>query len=336
MTFNMEQVQTFWRKQEKERLVWVKQYERLDLAFNPRVLQRIVDNVLDEQIEFAKKRVELVYEKYNNLSKQNVPYDEKIKECNLDLIEKSENHLKSLEQKKASCKVRPLDEWLQQGDYEKIKSDPRFPIGFPSTDNANYLWIQLFYTALNEKGRAGFVMTNSASDARGAEAEIKKKLIQKNAIDVMIAIGSNFFYTVTLPCTLWFLDKNKTHTDRKGKILFIDARKLFNQIDRAHREFAPEHIEQISNIIKSYRKEAGSKPYANVQGLCKVASFAEIKEQGWSLNPGRYVVVTKHVEENYTFKEKLDELNKELDLLNGEAHKLEEKIAENVNILLRK
>src|ERR1019366_1710326 len=90
-------------------------------------------------------------------------------------------------------------------DKEKIKSDPRFPLGLPKADNANYLWIQIFYSALNGTGRAGFVMANSATDIRGTELEIRKKLIKDHAIDVMVSIGSNFFYTVTLPCTLWFL-----------------------------------------------------------------------------------------------------------------------------------
>ena len=95
-------------------------------------------------------------------------------------------------------------------DKERLKDDPRFPFGLPRTDNANYLWIQLFYSALNDTGRAGFVMANSAADARGSELEIRKKLIEAGAVDVMVAVGPNFFYTVTLPCTLWFFDKGKT------------------------------------------------------------------------------------------------------------------------------
>jgi type I restriction enzyme M protein len=91
-------------------------------------------------------------------------------------------------------------------DKDRIKDDPRFRLGIPKVDNANYLWIQIFYSALNEHGRAGFVMANSASDARGSELEIRKKMIERGDVDVMIAIGPNFFYTVTLPCTLWFLD----------------------------------------------------------------------------------------------------------------------------------
>lgn len=219
-------------------------------------------------------------------------------------------------------------------DYEKVKGDPRWPLGLPSNDNANYLWIQQFWSALNNKGRAGFVMANSASDARGNEAEIRKKLIEKNIIDVMVAVGSNFFYTVTLPCTLWFLDNNKAKSDRKDKILFIDARHIFKQIDRAHREFTPEQIDKIAGIVRSYRKEEGAKPYKDVKGLCKVATIKEIEEQGWSLNPGRYVGVAEKEKEDYDFKERLEEYNEELQELNAEAKELEEQINENVNKLL--
>jgi len=141
-------------------------------------------------------------------------------------------------------------------DKEKMKGDRRFQaFGMPKADNANYLWIQLFYSTLNETGRAGFVMANSASDARGSELELRKQLIQAGAVDVMIAVGSNFFYTVTLPCTLWFLDRSKVKTPRKEKVLFIDARHIYRQIDRAHREFTGEQIEFLANIVRLYRGE---------------------------------------------------------------------------------
>jgi type I restriction enzyme M protein len=220
-------------------------------------------------------------------------------------------------------------------DYEKVKGDPRWSLGLPSTDNANYLWIQQFWSALNDKGRAGFVMANSAPDARGNEAEIRKKLIEKNAIDVMVAIGSNFFYTVPLACTLWFLDNDKINTKRKDKVLFIDARHIFSQIDRAHREFTPEQIDKIAGIVRSYRKEKGAKPYKDVKGLCKVATIKETEEQGGSLNPGRYVGIAEKEEEDYDFKERLEEYNEELQELNAEAKELEVQINENVSKLLR-
>jgi type I restriction enzyme M protein len=138
-------------------------------------------------------------------------------------------------------------------DKERLKDDPRFPFGLPRADNANYVWIEIFYSALNERGRAGFVMANSASDARQSEGDIRKKLIQDKAVDVMIAIGSNFFLTVTLPCTLWFLDRGKRGTPREDKVLFIDARHIYRQVERALRDFTDEQIAFIANIVRLYR-----------------------------------------------------------------------------------
>jgi type I restriction enzyme M protein len=138
-------------------------------------------------------------------------------------------------------------------DKERVRDDPRFRLGIPMTDNGNYLWIQIFYHALNDHGRAGFVMANSAADARGAELEIRKRLLESGGVDVLISIGPNFFYTVTLPCTLWFFDKAKPQSERKGTVLFIDARNIYNQIDRAHRNFLPGQCEFIANIVRLYK-----------------------------------------------------------------------------------
>lgn len=234
-------------------------------------------------------------------------------------------------------------------DKEKIKDDPRYPFGMPSTDIANYIWIQEFYSALNDNGRAGFVMANSASDARGSELEIRKKLIMDKVVDVMIAIGPNFFYTVTLPCTLWFFDKGKRLTDRGDKVLFIDARNIFKQVSRALREFTPDQVEFIANIVRLYRGEAieidngcgdmlkESFPedrYTDVSGLCKVATIEEIESQGWSLNPGRYVGVAQKNNDDFDFAERLEELNEELEQLNMEASDLEDRIRNNISEIL--
>lgn len=243
---------------------------------------------------------------------------------------------------------------------ERLEGDKqRFPFGMPRTDNGNYIWIQLFYTALNEKGRAGFVMANSASDARASELEIRKLIIQSGAVDVMIAIGSNFFYTVTLPCSLWFFDKGKPKS-RKDKVLFIDARHIFRQVTRSVRDFSPEQLNFIANIVRLYRGEKVDntflqkhthktdalddkysiqqrfpKGYADIAGLCKVATIAEIEEQGWSLNPGRYVGVAQGVEEHdEEFAARLGALQEELEVLNAEAHELEQRIAQNVAEIL--
>jgi type I restriction enzyme M protein len=291
-------------------------------------------------------------------------------------------------------------------DKEAIEGDERYPFGIPSTDNANYLWMQEFYSALNDRGRAGFVMANSAADARHSEQEIRRQMIEEGVVDVIISIGSNFFYTVTLPCTLWFFDKGKQQLpeidieevrayrdtppqDRDGDteqkitrgsntVLFIDARNIYRQIDRAHRDFTDRQLDFIANIVRRYRGEeldsvrtfhgtsrqneemaqaaedgqeyesngsALTQPddmdelfddgqYQDIPGLCKVATVEEIEEQGWSLNPGRYVGVAEREEDDVDFQVRLEELYEELSILNKEASNLEEKIDKNIQGLL--
>lgn len=239
-------------------------------------------------------------------------------------------------------------------DKERLKdmvgAGRRFPYGLPRADNANYIWIQLFYSALNAKGRAGFVMANSASDARSSEQELRQKLIEAQAVDVMVAVGPNMFYTVTLPCTLWFLDKGKAKAKHADTVLFIDARHIYRQVDRAHRDWTPAQIGFIANLVRLYRGEApdltvggeetlaklkevfGKQPvYADVPGLCKAATIKEIEAQDWSLNPGRYVGVAPGEEvSDEDFKAQLETLNEELETLNAQARTLEQTIAANV------
>jgi type I restriction enzyme M protein len=243
-------------------------------------------------------------------------------------------------------------------DKERLKdmvgAGRRFPFGLPRSDNANYLWIQLFYSSLNAKGRAGFVMANSASDARSSEQEIRQKLIEARAVDVMVAVGPNMFYTVTLPCTLWFLDRGKAKTTRADTVLFIDARHIYRQVDRAHRDWTPAQLGFIANLVRLYRGEAldttvggndtaaklkevfGETPvYRDIPGLCKAATLAEIEAQGWSLNPGRYVGVAPGEDvSDEDFKEQLETLNEELEVLNTQARELEATIAANVAEIL--
>lgn len=214
-------------------------------------------------------------------------------------------------------------------DKERIKDDPRFPYGIPRNDNGNYLWIQIFLSVLKNTGRAGFVMANSASDAGHSEKDIRTKMIDDGLVDVMVAVGPNMFYNVTLPVTLWFLDKGKKKTDRKDKILFIDARNIYQQIDRAHREWTEEQIQQIAEIVRSYRGEGANK-YEDIKGLCKVATLEEVRASGYSLNAGRYVGATdKESASDADFETNIKGLNTELRTLAEEAHDLERKIADN-------
>ena len=219
-------------------------------------------------------------------------------------------------------------------------------------------------------------MANSASDARSSEQDIRQKLIEAKGVDVMIAVSSNFFYTVTLPCSLWFFDKAKKGTDREDKVLFIDARHIFRQVTRAVRDYTSEQLNFIANIVRLYRGEgvdntyleqhpdevqgstnvAGDRTsgatqanngdwavdkhfpeglYEDIAGLCRVATIEEIKEQGWSLNPGRYVGVAAGEEEHdEDFVLKLEALQEELEVLNSEAHSLEKGISLNLAKIL--
>ena len=234
-------------------------------------------------------------------------------------------------------------------DKDRLKDDPRFALGLPTTDNANYLWIQLFAASLNENGRAGFVMANSAGDARGSELEIRKKLIQSGAVDMIVSVGPNFFYTVPLACTLWFFDRAKARGPRKDKVLFLDAKPYFNQVNRTIRDFTDEQLELLANVVRLYRGDvleldAGSRvrlaelfpgmAYRDVSGLCKVSSLGEIEAQGWSLSPGRFVGVGERKPDDFDFSERLEELAEEFTTLTQEAHELEESVASGVGRLL--
>lgn len=141
-----------------------------------------------------------------------------------------------------------------------VKKDPRLPFGLPKNDNANYLWIQYFYSYLkphsanSQGGRAGFVMASSASDAGHSEKEIREKLVKTGAVDVMMAIGNNFFYTRSLPCTLWFFDRSKEKDEQqKDKVLMLDARKIYRKVTSKVNDFSPEQLQNLICIVNLYR-----------------------------------------------------------------------------------
>ncbi len=312
---------------------------------------------------------------------------------------------------------------VDEVNLDKVKDQKRFnEYGIPqnktkntgkkkdnpnTVPNANYLWINLFATSLKPTGKAALVMANSASDARNSEADIRQNLVRSGVIDCMLTLPKNMFYTVTLPATLWFFDKSKAGSE--PKVLFIDARNIFRQIDRAHREFTEEQIQNIATIVRLYRGETdrltallakyeaqvldfsnqafdqqrvveklkAEKPeldkelkrwekqaeeaenvykallakqhyfeaqiawlnerfpagvYEDVTGLCKAASLAEIEEQDWSMNPGRYVGVVIE-EDGLTEEEFLAEMkvrHESLNALNAKAIDLSDLINKNL------
>lgn len=269
---------------------------------------------------------------------------------------------------------------VDEVSVERVKDDARFnTYGVPrnkskagkkdgdkkeTVPNANYLWIGYFATALNENGKAGLVMANSASDAGGSEYEIRKKMIEEGIISQMVTLPSNMFTSVTLPATLWFFDKKKSKTEKKDEILFIDARNVFTQVDRAHRKFSDEQIKNLGIITSLYNgdtqafqdliaeyKANGQQDqidwlmerfpegkYQDVIGLCKVAKLEGedgIKDQDYSLNAGRYVGVV--IEDDGVtadeFKAEMQRLHREFETLSAQAKDLEKEIGDNLKSL---
>lgn len=243
----------------------------------------------------------------------------------------------------------------------KTKSSKKASDKKETVPNANYLWIGLFATSLNDTGKAALVMANSASDAGGSEFEIRKKMITDGIISQMVTLPSNMFSTVTLPATLWFFDKQKKNRD---EILFIDARNIFTQVDRAHRKFSEEQIKNLGIITRLYEgdsdafwalveeyKQAGQQEqidwllerwpegkYQDVIGLCKVAKLEGedgIIDQDYSLNPGRYVGVV--IEDDGMTEEEFAKVMKlnfsELKNLNNKAKTFIDEIEGNIKIL---
>lgn len=269
---------------------------------------------------------------------------------------------------------------VDEVSVERVKDDARFnTYGVPrnkskagkkggdkkeTVPNANYLWIGYFATALNETGKAGLVMANSASDASGSEYEIRKRMIEDGIISQMVTLPSNMFSSVTLPATLWFFDKKKSRTEKKDEILFIDARNVFTQVDRAHRKFSDEQIKNLGIITSLYNgdtqafqdliaeyKANGQQnqidwlmerfpegKYQDVIGLCKVAKLDGedgIKDQDYSLNAGRYVgvVIEDDGMTEDEFKAEMQRLHSEFEALSAKAKNLEKEISDNLKSL---
>ena len=297
---------------------------------------------------------------------------------------------------------------------ESAQSAGRLPFGLPSVNknkeigNANYLWISYFYSYLNERGRAGFVMASSATDSQGKDKDIREQLVQTGHVDVMVSVGNNFFYTKSLPCSLWFFDKGKKD-ELQDKVLFIDARNYYTVVDRTLNEWSSWQLKNLNAIVWLYRGETdkyralvdeysetlasrdfpavlakleekktqlnaqakeeiaqaarkekkmieaayaesmddleeliqtakevlwltekfGEGEYADIPGLCKVATLEEIEAKGYSLTPGAYVGVAPTEDDGVDFRERMAEIHQELRSLQAESNRLMETISKN-------
>lgn len=324
-------------------------------------------------------------------------------------------------------------------NVDKVRSEDaiaagRMPLGISGINkkqefsNANYLWINYFYSYLNDTGRAGFVMASSATDSSGKDRGLRENLVKTGHVDAMLYVGNNFFYTKSLPCTLWFLDKGKPE-ELKGKVLFIDAQNYHTAIDTTHNEWSPWQLKNLSAIVWLYRGELdkyvalldeyraeakrlsklfgdggvaetmrtlggvgefsichaamleaiegqkamakayveglpkreqkkarlaqaeitaemeaaakvleeavwltdkfGDGEYADVAGLCKIATRVEIEEKNWSLTPGAYVGVPPVEDDGVDFHERMGEIHTELLQLQAESNELMARISAN-------
>ena len=221
---------------------------------------------------------------------------------------------------------------------DELTDDPRWS-GYevPPTSNANYAWILHMISKLSENGIAGFVLANgSMSTSTNSEGEIRRKIIENDLVDCMIALPGQLFYTTPIPVCLWFISRNKKADagrglrDRQGETLFIDARKMGTLVDRVHRDLSDEEIAEIARTYHAWRGEVEAGEYEDIAGFCKSASLEEIKSQHYVLTPGRYVGAAELEDDGIPFEEKMVELSQTLYGQMKESIKLDEVIRKNL------
>ncbi len=220
---------------------------------------------------------------------------------------------------------------------ERLRDDKRWKYGVPPVGNANFAWVQHIIHHLAPGGVAGFVLANgSMSSSQSGEGEIRKNIIEADLVDCMVALPGQLFYSTQIPACLWFLARdrhNGKYRDRRGEVLFIDARKMGVMVSRTHRELTDEEIQRIARTYHAWRgqKEAGE--YADVPGFCKSATIEEIRKHGYVLTPGRYVGAELREDDDEPFDEKMKRLVATLREQQAEAARLDAAIAANLRRL---
>ena len=212
-------------------------------------------------------------------------------------------------------------------------NDPRLKYGIPPASNANFMWIQHFIYHLAPNGMAGFVMANGALAVGGREGEIRKRIIEDDLVDVIIACPPKLFFNVSLPVSLWFVTKNKRNgrfKNRAGETLFIDAREIYTPISRKQYTFTDEQIQKIANTVRAWRGQKEYGEYKDEPGFCKSVTLDEIRKAGYVLTPGRYVGIKPEEDDGIPFEEKMKKLTAELEKYFKEGQELEVRIKENL------
>jgi type I restriction enzyme M protein len=213
---------------------------------------------------------------------------------------------------------------------EQLREDVRWQCGAPPVGNANYAWLQHFAYKLSPNGTAGIVLANGSMNSNaGGEGEIRKNMIESGLIDCMVALPSQLFVNTMIPACLWFLARNKTNgkfRNRSNEILFIDARKLGEMVNRRNRELHPEDIRLIAETYHNWRNIDGV--YEDVPGFCKAATMDEVRKNNWVLMPGRYVGTEEVEDDGIDFEEKMKELTATLATQFAKGNELEKVIRE--------
>lgn len=220
---------------------------------------------------------------------------------------------------------------------DRLKEDARWKFGVPPAGNANYGWLQHILWQLSDHGTAGVVLANgSMSSTQSGEGEIRRAMVEADKVDCMIALPGQLFYSTQIPACLWFLAKDKSNSgfrNRKGEVLFIDARKLGHMVDRTRREFSDEDVATIARTYHAWRGEKDAGEYADEPGFCKSATLEEIASHNYVLTPGRYVGAAAQEEDDTPFPEKFAALQEQLYGQFEEARTLEATIKEKLALV---
>ena len=213
-----------------------------------------------------------------------------------------------------------LSNWGQ----DKLKDDARWKYGLPPSGNANYAWIQHMIHHLAPNGKIGLVLANGAlSTQTSGEGEIRKRIIQDDLIEGIVAMPTQLFYSVTIPVTLWFISRNKK---QKGKTLFIDARKMGYMVDRKHRDFTQDDIKKLSDTFTAFQEGT----LEDKKGFCAVVTTEDIAKQDYILTPGRYVGIEEQEDDGEPFEDKMKRLTSELSKMFEQSNTLQDEIKKNL------